>query len=725
MIRCRLYVEWALVALAAGIFVWLATTNDRLSVFDNRIYDVASRLVRPAADERILIVEIDDASLRTIGRWPWPRSEHARMLEVLARYRPTAVAYDVLFLDETDEDAQLAEALRGVQQVFLPAVIERDATGRTINRWLPSPLLLRAATAAGTAELEPGNDGVVRRAEAQGEEPLPSLPELLLEVVQGRSPAHPTAQPQFLINYAGPAAFRRVSFASLAAGEVPRALVENKIVLVGATATGLGNMQNVPAPGGGLLSGVEILANVLNTQLADAEIRMPSRTVVALVSLVPLVILMAGFLRLAPSASFALACGLAATVTTASFAALPLLHLWVPPTAALMGLLLVHVLWGWRRLSVVSRFVMAQTSRLSSEPGVVVEPPSRLLGGDTIAQEANRLAAVIDQISALHGFVARAIESLPAAVCVVGADERIQLANRAAKSLFGDRLASARIEDVTARLLPAPDGEQALLRHADGRSFMQANSDLPDGSRIVSFADVTELQRIADERDDILQFLSHDIRTPNAAIVTLLETEQITQRDAGTPTVTETTAEQIRLHASHALRLADDFVQLARARRRPMLSDPIDLCDIAREAADMVWPRAQTRGVAVTEASDPDEIWIMGDRSMVLRATINLLENAVKFAPGGGEVTYAVAMLGDRAVLSVQGPGPAMPAGRAANPFSLYAEGRTADGTGSLGLGLAFVQTTALRHDGQVRHSYREAYGSTFSMIFPQAQPED
>ena len=725
MIRRRLYVEWALVALAAGLIVWLATTNARLSVFDNRFYDVASRLVTPAADDRILIVEIDDASLRATGRWPWPRSEHARLLETLARYRPAAVAYDVLFLDEAEDDPALARALQSVRPVFLPAVIERDATGRIVSRWLPSAPLLRSATATGTAELEPDSDGVVRRTGRSADDPLPSLPDLLLEVVQGKPLARPLAQSRFLINYAGPGAFRRVSFASLVAGEVPPALVENKLVLVGATAAGLGTMQNVPARAGRLQSGVEVLANVLNTQLTDAEIRTPTRTTVALLSLIPLVILMAGFLRLSPSACFALACGLAVTVTIASFAALPLLHLWVPPTAALAGLLLVHVMWGWRRLSVVSRFVMAQTSRLSAEPGVVAAPRSRLLGGDTISQEANRLAAMIDQIRTLHAFVARAIESLPDAVCVVSAEGRIDLANRAAQSLFGDRLAGARIEDVTAQLSPAPDGEHSLLRHADGRSFMQANSDLPDGSRIVSFADVTELQRIADERDDILQFLSHDIRTPNAAIVTLLETEQIAQRKTGTTPVTEATVEQIRLHARHALRLADDFVQLARARRRPMTFDPIDVCDIAREAADMVWPRARARAVTVTEASDPDEIWIMGDRSMVLRAAINLLENAVKFAPSGSEVTYAVSVVHDRAVLCVHGPGPAMPAGRAANPFALYAEGRAADDTGSLGLGLAFVQTTALRHDGEVSHTHREGYGSAFRMIFPLAKPED
>ncbi len=543
--------------------------------------------------------------------------------------------------------------------------------------------------------------------------------------MQGRPPAHSPADAGFIINYAGPHAFHRVSFSSLAAGEVPSSLVADKLVLVGATAAGLGNIENVPTEAGRLLSGVEIQANILNTQLADAEIRTPARSTLGLLSLIPLAILMAGFLRLSPAASFTLGGALAIGVLGVSFVALPLLHLWVPPATALAGLLLVHVLWGWRRLTVIANFVMTQSAELAADPGVVPAPHWRARGGDPIAAEAIRLGLVIDQIRTLRNFIAQAIESLPDAVCIVGLDGRVLLSNRAAARVFGESVRGQPIDEVTATLSAAPDGEQALLRDRAGRSFMLATSDLPDGSRIVSYCDVTELQRIADERDDILQFLSHDIRSPNAAIVTLLETEQIASREPGTPPVTEATADQIRLHARHALRLADDFVQLSRARRRPMLPSPIDLCDIAREAADMVWPRAGTRKISVYEGSTGGEIWIMGDRSMVLRAAINLLENAVKFAPAAAVVTYVVEIVDERAILSVAGPGPAMPPGRAANPFALYAEGRAADGTGSLGLGLAFVQTTALRHDGTVTYSYRDGLGSEFRMIFPLAQAED
>lgn len=728
MIRQRLYLEWSLVALAAGLFIWLACINGRLAFVDNKLYDWASQLITPQADDAILLVEIDEASLHALGRWPWPRREHARLLSTLATYRPAAIAYDVLFLEPSDDDAALAAALAKAGPVFLPALQERDASGRVLSVTRPSPLLASAAAGIGAVELVPDSDGVIRRAESASARPqgaLPSLTTLLLDQYIGTAPKGGTDDRPFLINYAGRDSFRRVSFASLAAGEVPRALMSGKVIMVGATAAGLGDVQNVPPPAGGLLSGAEIQANILNTQLTHGEIRMVSPTMAALLAMVPLALLMAGFLRLTPAASFALAGALGVAMLGLSAGALVLAHLWIAPATALAALVLAHVLWGWRRLAAMNAFIIARTSALASEPGIVLAPRISAQGGDFIANEANRLDHVIEQLRSLRNFVNEAVEALPAAVCVVRPDGGVVLANRAAAALFGESAPGRQLEELTAQVMSAQEGEDGLLRDAAGRSFLKTSSSLPDGFQIVSFADVSELRRIADERDDILQFLSHDIRSPNAAIVTLLETEQIAGRPSGALPISDATIEHIRAHARHALRLADDFVQLARARRRSITFEPVDLSDIAREAADMVWPRAGARGVTMQEGSGADEIWITGDRSMVLRAAINLLENAVKFAPPEATVTYTVAAQGDHAVLSVSGPGPAMPPGRQAAPFALYADGRPADGTGSVGLGLAFVQTTALRHGGEASHTYHDGFGSEFRITLPLASPED
>ncbi len=725
MLHRRLYGEWFVVAVVACLLAWIATANQRLAPLDNRIYDQALGLIAPPVDDRILIVEIDEPSLSALGRWPWPRSEHARLLEAVARHKPAAVGYSVLFLDEAGDDAKLAEAMRAAAPVYLAALVDRDMAGAVTGVQPPASTLAAAAAGIGAVELDPDADGVIRAMpRSAGGDEMALLP-LASRLAQAANADSPPAHESVRIRYAQREDFRRISFASLAAGEVPPVLIRGKLLLVGATAPGLGNQQPVPGPGGRLLSGVEIEANVLNTSLQEAAIATFPGGKAAGFALLPIIVLMIGFLLLSPSQGFWLAVGLGVGAFAFSLLLLSFASLWWPPAGTMAGLVAAHILWSWRRLTVIGRFLLARTRQLEREPGLALVASTARHSGDSISRGADRLADLIEQLRTLRAFVSEAVECLPAAICVADSEGRIALCNRAAEALFGKGLSGRLIAEVAARLSPVPEGDNGLLRDETGRFFLLAKAELSGDFQIYSYADVTDLQRIAEERDDILQFLSHDIRTPNAAIVTLLETDELAGKREAKAVPPAATIAAIRRHARHALRLADDFVQLARARRRSMEPEPLDLCDVAREAADMVWPRAHGRQITVQDDCVSGEVWVMGDRSMILRGALNLLENAVKFAPEGAVVRYGVEASGNLASLVVAGPGPAMPPGREANPFALYAEGRAADGTGSLGLGLAFVQTMAQRHGGRVSYGYSVAVGGEFRVDLPLAESEE
>lgn len=722
MLRRRLYGEWIVVALISAMVAWLSTANERLAVFDNRLFDRASQLVAPAVDERILIVEIDEPSLKALGRWPWSRGEHVRMLDTLARYRPQAIGYDVLFLDPSPQDDLLAASMRRAAPVYLAAIGPHADHAGDGGTQMPSPVLAAAAAGVGSVDLAPDEGGVIRAMPSEQAAP-DGLHPLYRRLAQHIDVAAMVPQGSRRIAFSAPDQFRRISFAALASGEVPPALVSGKLLLIGATASGLGNQQPVPPHAGGLLSGVEIEANLLNNALSGASIRDWTGRQSAWLAALPALLLMAGFLRLSPAASTWLALGLAAGVTLGCLLLLGAGRVWFGPSGALLGLLIAYILWGWRRLTIITGFVLGRVKTLEEEPGMLLRARGEN-GGDPVSRDAGRLDDLIEQLRALRRLVSEAIDHLPAAICVIDGDGRVVLGNRAALALFGDDVVGAPAASLSESLVAVPDVEHGLLRDRNGSFYLPATADLPGGLRIVTYADVTELQRIAEERDDILQFLSHDIRSPNAAILTLIETDQLAGRNgaASSPALLEA----IHLHARHALRLADDFVQLARARRRVMEPEALDLCDVAREAADMVWPRAQAKGLTVVDGCEDGEIWVMGDRSMILRAAINLLENAVKFAPqDSAGIGFGVARDGACAVLSISGPGPAMPPGRAANPFALYAQGRDADGTASLGLGLAFVHTVALRHGGRTAYDYQEGGIASFGLALPLAQIEE
>ncbi len=741
----RLHTEWAIVALLACLLVAFAARGAWLGALDNRIYDLASGLAAPAADERILIAEIDEASLREFGRWPWPRQVHARGLTLLAGYKPAGTAYDVLFFEPSADDAALGAAIALARPVFLPSVVDDIGSGADLLSG-PAPGVADPAVPQSVTQLLPDGDGTIRSAEAAlsvNGQPIAQLPTLLARTATSAASAtgsagsagaqNPPREPdgRFLIAYAGKDAFRRVSFASLAKGEVPPALVRGKLVLVGATAPGLGDKHPVPMAAGSLLPGVEIQANILNTLLGAAAITTPGKWPMTVIALVPLIVLLIGFLRLSPSRNLALATALLLAAPLVSIALLPLARVWVPPCATMAGILMVHALWGWRRLTVANRFLAAEADALMREPGMIAPINASTLLGDTIAVEAARLQAAIAQVRYLRSFIDQVIEQFPGAVLVIGANDKTMLANKAATQMCGDGLLGAPSRAVMSLMVEGTPGNGMPVRDRAGRSLLLSEAVIEGGVRIVSFADITQLQRAANEREELLQFLSHDLRSPNAAIVWLLESGELGGELAGEQVpLPSPLVDQIRGHARHGLRLADSFVQLVRARQRKLANGPVDLGDVAREAADMVTVFARARGTRLTNASQAGEFWVIGDQGMLVRAVINLLENAIKFSPEGEEIIYSVCSRGEDVVFDVAGPGPPMPAGRVADPFALYAEGRvadgrTAEGRGSAGLGLAFVQTTAQRHSGRATYSYRDGYGATFEVVLPRAQPED
>ena len=76
---------------------------------DNTLYDAAQGLLSRAAPDDIVIIAIDEASLAALGRWPWPRATHARLLERLAGAKPRAVGLDLILTEaEPQGDAALA-----------------------------------------------------------------------------------------------------------------------------------------------------------------------------------------------------------------------------------------------------------------------------------------------------------------------------------------------------------------------------------------------------------------------------------------------------------------------------------------------------------------------------------------------------------------------------------------------------------------------------------------
>lgn len=130
---------------------------------NNPLYDSLRRLAPLPVDPRILLVTIDDPSLKKLGQWPWPRSLHADLIDRLSAAQPAGILFDVIFSEPGNpiNDKRLADAVCNAGNVLLP--LARDDAASYSQPGAQMLSLLKCAKGVGHINVEADSDGVVRR----------------------------------------------------------------------------------------------------------------------------------------------------------------------------------------------------------------------------------------------------------------------------------------------------------------------------------------------------------------------------------------------------------------------------------------------------------------------------------------------------------------------------------------------------------------------------------
>ena len=267
----------------------------------------AQDLLQPGAGTtgEVVVVGIDrEALARTGGAWPWPRDEHAALLEAVATGNPTVVVYDVLLADETDGDDLLAAALAEVPTVLASSLTLQFGDGgppMVLDRLGPNEQLREAATLVGHANVRVNERaGIVRTipfyAANERGVPVPSLALAATQVVddavgpvierpegvQVGSRLVPLDNGDLRVNWS--ASFTGddiVSAAAVLDGTVDPAIFEDRVVLIGVDEPTLGDLHLTPLDRSGSMPGVLIHANAINTILGSAFLTDASLVAVA------------------------------------------------------------------------------------------------------------------------------------------------------------------------------------------------------------------------------------------------------------------------------------------------------------------------------------------------------------------------------------------------------------------------------------------------------------
>ena len=230
-------------------------------------------------------------------------------------------------------------------------------------------------------------------------------------------------------------------------------------------------------------------------------------------------------------------------------------------------------------------------------------------------------------------------------------------------------------------------------------------------------------QRATRVKDEFLATLSHELRTPLSAILgwtqVLLRGESVKGPDAQKRAI-----EVIERNARAQIQLIDDLLDLSRVMAGKIRLDlqQVSFVSIVEAAVDTVRPTADAKGIRLKAILGSSQDIVSADSARMQQVVWNLLTNAIKFTPKGGQVQALLQRVNSHLELSVSDTGIGIPASYLPHVFDRFSQrdSSTTRTFGGLGLGLAICKQLVELHGGSIRAaSQGENQGATFFVQLP------
>jgi len=369
------------------------------------------------------------------------------------------------------------------------------------------------------------------------------------------------------------------------------------------------------------------------------------------------------------------------------------------------------------------------------------------------------------------------LDELPTCVYfVTGSEARLVLANRAAVTLWGSDWPAGqpmldflgahhiRLFDTNGQALPPAafatlralhEGQtvfqhQEIIRHADGTSLpvlvnavalaprLLAGLEAGGGNRQISSAepaalvvlqDVTSLKEAEQLKDQFIWLVAHELRNPLAALkgfATMLLRHSRGDKGTALASWQQEALADIDLAANRLNRLTEDLLDVVRlqAGRLVLHRESIDLVHtIQRVIAQMGQSSDRHQ---LTFSSTLSHLQAQMDRGRIEQVLVNLLTNAIKYSPDGGEIEVTLQVVSEReaALISIRDQGIGIPQAEQAQLFGRFvrASNSQAQGIGGTGLGLYLCRELVSQHGGDIWFESTEGAGSTFFLRLPLSQ---
>lgn len=833
--------DWPLLIL--GLMILLYVNINQLTLwtqgFDYSIYDNHIQNYSQPADEKIIIVEIDEQSLSLLGPWPWPRSYHAQMIDLLTQADAGVIAYNVIFsnADLADvNDKLLADAIENSGRTILPLYFDRLLNKGDVTEVLPA-FEFREHAGLGHVNSYLDEDGTLRSIRLMDRFKDQHWPHFSLASYlfnQSNSALLEFNLDDVFIPYVTQGDFQRVSFVDVLTGLIPVETIFQRNVFVGVTATSMGDPLLIPTRDGGRQTpAVVINANVYqaieNNQLISPLTDLLAVFVNSILVLISLYLMP----RLSGLQQFLVTviCMLAAWLLSYG---LLFQGYWYRSAGVLLALLMIPFIWNLLRLSRVFNYLRQQIKQLKKQQDEEVfrlpsyhglstegdlklflslveidsyylsavnedeslglqvfkseqlitkkmllqlkgESKKLLLGfkeftalerhklnileqlllqklrderginrraqteSDVFAQQLSLLNDFQQQISITQSLFEESIEGVSAGILVSDLTGKVLFSNKALSELVAVDIPDT---DHLFRSLQLLSGEgvdllreaillqktvtvEAKAREKDLSISIRciqnkvAAQDVPLAPLLVfNITDISSIKQAHRSRNEMIDFLSHDLRSPMASLQAMVN--QI--RSANNKGLTlasldvEALIEKVDMYSRRGLNFAEQFLELAKVEAEEDVElYELDLYSIAQNAFDTLYHQAQAKEIKL-ELNIAGDYWVFTNGELLERVLLNLVSNAIKYGPSASVVFLEVTELEDSLLqLSIRDQGPGIPADLSERLFKPYSRGKDSNTQKSqgIGLGLRFVDVALKRLNSQIKFE-SSMQGTTF-----------
>jgi signal transduction histidine kinase/ActR/RegA family two-component response regulator len=224
-------------------------------------------------------------------------------------------------------------------------------------------------------------------------------------------------------------------------------------------------------------------------------------------------------------------------------------------------------------------------------------------------------------------------------------------------------------------------------------------------------------------KDQFLAVVSHELRTPLSAITGWLRLARSGKLD---PVLQQRALETIDRNAQLQAQLIDDLLDVSRivSGKMRISPRPINLASVVESAIDTARPSAQAKEISLVLSIERDAGIVPADPARVQQIVWNLVSNAVKFTPKGGQVQVTLARVGSRVRVEVADTGPGIEPAQLPYVFNRFwqADLATPKEHSGLGLGLSICKSLVELHGGSIRaESPGAGHGAVFTVEFPLA----